>query len=327
MNNSTTAIILFVLVLAAASACAATQKGEDRPPSKDTTDAQKIQSGGRTRTFDVHLPKTYDGKTAVPLVVSLHGRHGQGKDQAKLTGFDEVADRHGFIVVYPDGVGKSWNALHGTGEAEELGVDDVAFIGDLIDDLSKRYRIDPRRIYATGMSNGGAFAHRLGCELSGRLAAIATVAGQMAPRLAKQCEPAVPVAVIDFHGTRDRIVSYDGGETGGGGDLLSAPDTVEVWRTLNGCDDSSKETFSKGKLSCRSFTDCRAPVVLCTAEGAGHTWPGGYQYLPRILVGRTNQDAEASEMIWQFFVDNPKPELVRKQPGRTTPVERRKKPE
>lgn len=320
MCRTTTPVATALLLVLGVAACASA--GDRRSSSakgQDDAAAQEIRCGGRTRTHLVHLPTGYNGSSPVPLVLSLHGRHGQGKDQAKLSGFDDVADRNGFIVVYPDGVGKSWNALHGTGKAEEQGVDDVEYIDTLIDDLMERYAIDPRRIYAAGMSNGGAFAHRLGCELSGRIAAIASVAGQMAPKLAAECKPSGPVAVIDFHGTRDRIVPYDGGKTKGGGELLSAPETADVWRSLNGCGDSSRQSLSKGKVKCQTSVGCSAPVTLCTVSGAGHTWPGGHQYLPRLLVGNTNRDVDASEMIWEFFAANPKEARARRGSGRTSP--------
>ncbi len=320
MNFSVATACTLALALLTAAACAAATQGHGSKESQAGTDAiEEIQFDGRSRTFIVHFPKGYCDEKPVPLVLSFHGRHGQGKNQAKLSGFDEVADRHGFIVVYPDGVGKSWNALHGTGEAEELGVDDVGFVGALIDTMMERYKIDPRRIYASGMSNGGVFAHRLGCEMSERFAAIASVAGQMAPKMAEQCDPTDGVAVIDFHGTKDRIVPYDGGKTKGGGDLLSAPATAGVWRSVNGCDKNSKQTFAKGDVTCLTYTGGRAPVTLCTVKGTGHTWPGGYQYMPRILVGKTSRDVDASEMIWDFFAANPKLISPRRAPGRTAP--------
>jgi polyhydroxybutyrate depolymerase len=273
---------------------------------KDKTETISFEHGGFTRSARVHVPPAYDGKTPIPLVLSFHGRHGQGADQAELSNFHEVGSRHGFMVVYPDGVGKSWNALHGTGEAEERGVDDVGYVEALLERLSARFAIDQSRIYASGMSNGGFFAHRLGCELSRRFAAIASVAGQMAPALAKGCKPAEPVAVMTMHGTRDRIVPFGGGKTGGGGALLSAEKTAEVWRDLNRCSARKSEMLRKGQVTCESYQGCAAPVILCTVRGAGHTWPGGHQYAPRLLVGTTNRDIDASEVIWEFFQANPK---------------------
>jgi polyhydroxybutyrate depolymerase len=294
----TAIVVLVALVLWHAAVVARAQKG-GRPESLD------LKHGGINRTSLVYVPSSYDGKTPVPLVLSFHGRHGEGKDQAKLSDLHKVGERKGFIVVYPDGVGKSWNALHGTGDAEARGIDDVGFVDALLDKLAERYKIDPNRIYASGMSNGGFFAHRLGCERSTRFAAIATVAGEMSPALAKICRPQRPIPVLIIHGTKDRIVPYAGGTTEGGGSLLSADKTAETWSQLNRCSGGLKETMHKGDVTSRSYQGCHAPVTLCTVEGAGHTWPGGDQYLPRLLVGNTNRDVNASEMIWEFFAANP----------------------
>jgi len=272
-------------------------------------DTVKFEHGGLTRTALVHLPAGYDGKKPLPLVLSFHGRHGQGKDQQKLSHFDEVSDKYRFLVVYPDGIGKSWNAL-GVGEAESRGVDDVGFVRVLLDRLAERYAVDDSRIYASGMSNGGFFSHRLGCELSERFAAIASVEGQMSPEMAKMCNPKEPVAVLDIHGTADRLVPYEGGKTAGGGVSLSVDETVALWRRLNRATNEG-ESMTKGQVVCRTYQGGTAPVRVCTVTGAGHTWPGGFQYLPRLLVGATNRDVDASEMIWQFFAENPK------RPGQT----------
>lgn len=269
-------------------------------PPAPRNEAVDFTFEGRARHALVRIPASY-GPEAVPLMVSFHGRRGTGEDQAQLTHFNDVSDDHGFIVVYPDGIEKSWNALHGTGEAEALGVDDVGYTAALLDALGERYKIDRTRIYASGMSNGGFFAHRLGCQLSTRFAAIVSVAGPMATALEPICQPLRPVPVMYFHGTSDRIVPYLGGTTDGGGSGLSAPATAKKWSVLNGCSSTTVESFRKGQVSARSYTGCRAPVSLYTVTNGGHTWPGGYQYLSAWLVGQTNRDVDASELIWQFF--------------------------
>lgn len=279
---------------------------ETRRPETGRPETLELKHGGLTRTALVYVPSGYDGKTPVPLVLSFHGRHGEGKDQAELTEFHKVGERRGFLVVYPDGFLKSWNAMHGTGEAQERGVDDVGYVDALLAKLSERFRIDPDRIYASGMSNGGFFTHRLGCERSSRFAAIATVAGELSPALAKVCKPENPMPVLIFHGTKDRIAPIAGGKTGGGGSLLSAERTAEIWSQLNQSSGPMKETLRKGDVICRSSQGGQAPVTLCTVEGAGHTWPGGDQYMARLLVGTTNRDVNASEMIWEFFEANPR---------------------
>jgi polyhydroxybutyrate depolymerase len=282
------------------------RSGERRGEQRGGAERLELQHGGLKRTALLYVPSQYDGKSAIPLVLSFHGRHGEGKDQAELSDLHAVGERHGFIVVYPDGIAKSWNALHGSSGAEKQGVDDVKFVDALIDKLSERFRIDPDRVYASGMSNGAFFTHRLGCERSDRFAAIAAVSGAMAPALAERCKPHDPVAVVMFNGTNDRFAPYSGGSTRGGGAALSAEKTAEVWSRWNRCTGPMKETFRKGDVIGRSFEGCGAPVTLYTIEGAGHTWPGGHQYMARLLVGSTNRDITASEMMWAFFQENPK---------------------
>lgn len=254
---------------------------------------------GRSRHALIRIPASYAGNP-VPLMVSFHGRHGTGEDQRDLTHFNDVSDTYGFIVAYPDGVEQSWNALHGTGEAEALGVNDVGYTRALLNALREKYQIDPKRMYASGFSNGGFFTERIGCELSDQFAAIASVAGPMATALEPICAPGRPVPILYFHGTADRIVPYNGGETGGGGSGLSAPATAQKWAGINQCSTVTVESFRKGQVACRSYTSCAAPVQLCTVTNAGHTWPGGLQYASAWLVGTTNRDVDASEMIWQF---------------------------
>jgi len=264
-----------------------------------------------TRTSLVYVPSGYDGKTAMPLVLSFHGRWGKGKDQAALTELHTVGERYGFLVVYPDAAFGTWNAMAGNTTANEELIDDVGFVDLLVTQLSQRFKIDSRRIYASGFSNGGFFVHRLGCERSTRFAAIASVAGEMAPALEKVCAPQAPVAVMTIHGTEDPIVPYTGGVTEGGGESLSAEATATTWNRLNRCNGQWLETLRIGQVFTRSFQGCAAPVAWTTVEGGGHTWPGGLQYQSPLLIGITNRDVNASEMIWQFFAANPQSEVSR----------------
>jgi polyhydroxybutyrate depolymerase len=247
-----------------------------------------------TRTSLVYVPSGYDGKTPMPLVLSFHGRWGKGKDQADLTELHKVGERYGFLVVYPDAVSDMWNVI-----------DDVGFVDLLVTQLSQRFKIDPRRIYASGMSNGGFFVHLLGCQRSSRFAAIASVAGEMSPALENVCSPEVPMAVMTIHGTEDPIAPYTGGLTDIGSETLSAEATATAWNRLNRCNGQWIETLRIGQVFTRSYQGCAARVEWTTVEGGGHTWPGGLQYLSPSLIGITNRDVNASEMIWQFFAANP----------------------
>jgi polyhydroxybutyrate depolymerase len=271
-----------------------------------TPQTVEVKHGGLKRTALVYVPSYYDGSRSLPLVLSFHGRYGQGVDQAALTQLHVIGEREEFIVAYPDGFARSWNALHGTGEAQQYGVDDVGFVDALVAALSAQYRIDPDRIYASGMSNGGFFTHRLGCERSSRLAAIATVAGELGTAMASVCRPSDPLPVLSIHGTYDVVVPYLGGALLDGGSTLSARQTAEAWARSNGSMEPPRETFRAGRVVCHTVADGSSPTTLCTVDGGGHTWPGGQQYASDTLVGATNQDISASEMIWQFFRNHPR---------------------
>jgi polyhydroxybutyrate depolymerase len=298
-------LVILSILVGASLACA------DR--SRETIGT--ISVGGRDRTYRVHVPPRVTGK--VPLVVALHGGSWDGAKMESVSELDATADRHGFIVVYPDSipsarpVERQWADGRGTTKASLEGVDDVAFISALIDKLSKEHAIDPARIYATGISNGGFMSFRLACELSDRIAAIAPVAATMPVDAAPACKPTRPLAVFAIHGTEDPLVPFAGGEVqgGSGGKILSVADTMKLWATIDGCDPKpvtsevpdraprdGMRTHRDVYTHCKTGTD----LVLYTVEGGGHTWPGGGFMDPK-FVGKTTRDFDASEAIWTFL--------------------------
>jgi polyhydroxybutyrate depolymerase len=229
----------------------------------------------------------------------------------RLTGLDAVADREGFLVVYPDGVSRQWN----DGRAEvDPGVDDMAFVSALIDHLVEQYKSDRGRIYATGMSNGALFSFRLASDLSDKIAAIAPVGALMGEALSQRAPPAKPMPVLLIHGTQDPLVPWDGGNVQvfrrKRGRVLSAAATVAFWVKHNGCTPTPVITYEPDqdptdgtrvrREEYRSGKD-GSEVLLYAVEGGGHTWPGGWQYLPERIIGKTSRDFQASEVIWGFF--------------------------
>jgi polyhydroxybutyrate depolymerase len=278
--------------------------GTDAPGTFDLS----IEVDGLTRTYRVVVPPSYDRVRPVPLVLIFHGRLGTGKIMERMTGFSGLADRHGFIAVYPDGVDRTWNAGHGTGSAERREVDDVAFVSRLIDELETQFRIDRRRVFATGISNGGVFVHRLACALSGKVAAVAAVAGPLATQVAKDCRPRRPVPVLLIHGTADRLIPWEGGETKGKGRVESVEETARFWAAIDGCPPTPEVEAVGDDVTRTSYLspDPRRPqVVLYRVEAGGHTWPGGVELVARRLVGETNRTLDASEVIWSFFAEHP----------------------
>jgi polyhydroxybutyrate depolymerase len=262
-----------------------------------------MQFDGNTRTYRVHLPRSYDKHRPAPLVLSFHGRAGTGNGQEKLTHFDAVSDENGFIVVYPDGLYRSWNAGLGSGPAEARDVDDVGFVSALIDEVGHELSVDKQRVYANGISNGGIFVQRLACELSDKIAAIAAVAGPMAARVAKDCRPKRPVPVLMMHGTADPMIHMDGTFVQGPGQALPVEETVAGWVQRNGCSSTPVVSDLGGGVTFEAYEDCRdgAEVVLYRIHDGGHTWPGGWQYLPEKIIGPTNRHIDASKVIWDFF--------------------------
>lgn len=270
-----------------------------------------LQIGGLERTYLVRLPPSYEASRRWPLVLALHGGGGRGRDMERLTHLGEIADRRGFVVVYPDGYWRRWADGRGTTPPERAGVDDVAFVAALLDELGRSLAIDPARVYATGISNGGFFANRLACELAGRIAAVAAVAATIGESLAARCRPSRPVPVLIIHGARDPLVPWDGGEmtVGAGGRILSAPATAARWAGLDGCDPAPAVTALPARAADgtsvrrEAYGGCRGgvEVLLYAIEGGGHAWPGGLQYLPERLIGKTNRDLDAGEVIMEFF--------------------------
>lgn len=263
------------------------------------------------RSFRVHLPPGYAPGRAAPLVLMLHGGGGSALQlQTQSSNMDEIADREGFITVYPEGTGAlaTWNAGLCCGRAVEEGVDDVAFVNALLDHLEAELCVDRRRVYAMGMSNGALLSHRLACELSHRIAAIAPVAGTIG---VTDCAPARPVAVMQIHGTSDGHVPWNGGVGCGLArvSFISVPDTMERWRVLNACGANQDEVLVQGDGRCTAYVGCTAPVTLCAIEGGGHSWPGG---VPKSGVvdcpadGPQSATFSASEAAWRFFADNPR---------------------
>ncbi len=277
--------------------------------------------GGLERTYLIHNPAS-NFHRSIPILIVLHGGGGNAKSMVKLTngGFDQLSDKKGFIVVYPEGIDKHWNDGRNekeTGyEKHEENTDDVGFISALIDDLVKKYKADSKRVYVTGMSNGAIMSYRLGCELSGKIAAIAPVAGNIPENLNQRCKPANPIAVLAINGDKDPLVPYNGGDVTGPfgkkklGKVLSAHESVLFWVKINACslnpvvnDEPDNDPDDGTRVQEQQFMNGRdnCEVILYTIKGGGHTWPGGYQYLGKWIIGNTCRDINATEVIWEFF--------------------------
>lgn len=273
-----------------------------------------IDVNGVTRTYVAHVPPHLGSR--VPLVLSFHGHGGSGEQQSRLTHLDALSDKDGFVVIYPDGIRRGWN----DGRPQNAGADDIAFTNALIASFSKRYSIDPKRIYATGFSNGGTFAEYLGCMLSDRIAAIAPVSGSLPVPDVQSCHPSRPLPVLTIAGTADPIMPYVGGEIrimgADRGEVISAQKTASFWAANAKCDSVPRTATlppvmpSDGTSVQRAaYAGCAhgTDVELYTIQGGGHAWPGGPQYLPKIFIGLASTQLDASARIVDFFLAHPMP--------------------
>ena len=279
----------------------------------DARDASEtITVDGRERTYRLHVPSTYDETKRVPLVLALHGRLGTGEGQERLSHFNEVSDDHGFIVAYPDGIDRSWSDGRGKTPAEEKGVDDVKFLSELIRKLESQYKIDPGRVYAMGMSNGGFMSGRLACDLADQIVAVGIVGASVSTNTAATCRPAKPVSVMIIQGTEDPLVPFAGGALGKNGDrgeVLSHDAAVKKFAALNHCPGPPQHPTLEAaaddgtSIQVTAYEGCArgTSVEGFTVVGGGHTWPGGMQYAPAAMIGKTTHNLNASEAIWNFF--------------------------
>ncbi|MDP8224324.1 MAG: PHB depolymerase family esterase [Candidatus Lernaella stagnicola] len=271
---------------------------------------------GRTRQYRLVIPPAYDGKTALPLVMVFHGGGGNARRAEQTTGFSQKAIREGFFVVYPEGVGRlptrhkllTWNTGNCCGYAKEINSDDVGFVRKLLVTLKQDYRIDAKRVFATGISNGGMMAYRLGCEMAGEIAAVAPVAGAMN---VSTCGPGAPVSVIVFHGVRDNRVLYSGGAPRVQIDPHPRVDrpvsyAASFWAAHNGCD-AQPQRLEQGMILHETYTSCRPGVGLevYTLKNGRHAWPGGQ----RAWVGgdEPSREISATDLMWDFFRRHPRP--------------------
>ncbi len=306
MKHSVITTALVGLVAAAAFAQDTPKQAERIGPGDHT---RTLVMGEQKRTYLVHVPKGYDPKKPVPVVLALHGAAMNGSMMVWFSGLNRKSNDAGFVVVYPSGTGSgpflTWNAGGFKGKMAEGKADDVAFIGKLLDDLGRVVTVDQKRVYACGMSNGGMMCYRLAAELSDRIAAVAPVAGTIA---IDESKPKRPVPVIHFHGTKDTLVPFETvkGKTPAFMKLKGVEESVQTWVKLNGCDEKPKtETISKDgdemKVTRKTYSNGKdgSEVVLIVIEGGGHTWPG--QQPPVGFIGKSAPNVSANDLMWEFF--------------------------
>jgi polyhydroxybutyrate depolymerase len=267
----------------------------------DVTDT--IQSGGTTRSYILHVPPGYDGTHAVPIVFDFHGAGSNKEQQAFYSTLSPKADAEGFIIITPDGAGtpRQWNFL-----GIKSAADDTGLVRDLLDHAESTLCIDATRVYAMGISSGGAMSMSLACSMQDRFTAIASVAALF--RL-PNCPDTRPVPIIEFHGDADPLVPFHGGPVGG----LPSPDIEHAaadWAKADGCAAAPATTQVTPHVKLESYDGCQGGVAvrLYVVAGGGHTWPGARidVNLLGLPLGATTHEIDATDIIWQFFASEPR---------------------
>jgi polyhydroxybutyrate depolymerase len=328
MNKTRKLIMALGILLLATLACAHTNtpaQPPDSPTSKPTSapanlsglpageTTRTLTHAGLKRSYILHVPASINWSQPVPLVFVLHGGLGNAESAILMSGFNKVANQNGFIVAYPNGTSRlsddkllTWNGGNCCGYAQEKNVDDVGFVRAIVTDLQSLVAIDAKRIYATGMSNGGILSHRLACEAADLFAAVAPVSGTLN---FSPCNPSQPISVIEFHGTADQNIPYDGGfgpKSLVNMNFASVKDSIGFWTSFNRCS-PQPQTSSFDDIRHETWAGCSgsASVELYTIIGGGHAWPGGTP--GRSDAYQPTQTISASRLIWEFFAAHPKP--------------------
>jgi polyhydroxybutyrate depolymerase len=328
-----------ILALAAALSGCATAKPNDCAPEAAKPGAVLTCDvpGFKGRPYDLYLPFDYAPSKPVAVILAIHGGGGNaqgaartgcpGGDVASKDCLHAMAGREGVAVVYPNGTSsrllarlRTWNAGGGekgwqcvSGRACQDGVDDIAYFRALLEDLARRVAVDPRRIYATGLSNGGAMSHRLACQLGDRIAAIAAFGGANQYATTKPCTPPRPVPVMQIHGTADPCWPYDGGKQACAqrDDLakISVDESMRIWAVINGCGATGAPALlaqPKGiRIERIGWAGCRAESVLVRMVGGGHVWPDGWGYLNERIIGPAVGGWSGNRAILDFFRRHP----------------------
>lgn len=265
---------------------------------------------GMKRSYFIHLPPEYSPQEKLPLVLVLHGGMGNAKNIARITSFSDYADKENFIVAYPNGSGRfenkllTWNAGFCCHYSKENNIDDIGFISAFLDFLVEKYSIDSKRIYATGISNGGMMSYCIGAQLSHKITAIAPVAASYGANNQTIPEPSEPVSILIIHGMQDKVIPYSGGKGSNPVYLsfYSVEDSTLFWIRRNNCIPIAvHEELADGTVFINRYTggENETSVVTCLLKNGAHAWPGGQ--LGYFAGDKPTNEINATEIIWEFF--------------------------
>lgn len=259
---------------------------------------------GWTRSYLLNLPPDFYENDNFPLVIAMHGTGGNALQCERDYGLTEIANLTNYVIVYPEGIPRkgplgirTWNAGSCCDYAVDREVDDIQFISSLIDLMIKDFKVNPSRVYVTGMSNGAMMAYRVACELSDKIAAIAPVSGAL---VTSSCRPSHAIPILHIHSELDSVVPYLGGEGLGGYQFPSMDSVINIWRILNDCQ-SEPSLINKKELYeyVQWKHNNRVMIETYLTKDGGHSWPGGL--LARPNADRPSGAIDATSLIWDFF--------------------------
>lgn len=317
------AIALLLLCLTAPLLFAAKRRavGSGTLPGRDVV--RSVTAGAIRHDFHVYVPSSYDGSKRMPLLLFFHGGGGNARQGERTVNLRVTAEKRGFILVRPEGYDagglgfRTWNAGACCPGAADAGIDHVAAVRSILDRVEDEWLIDTDRVFATGHSNGGMMSYRLACELSDRIAAIAPNSAYLVdkdleaspPRTLFPCAPARPVPVMHMHGDADVCAPMKGGWSSGLLVALRPPVAESIARfvALNHASTTARVTYQNDDVTCVTHDgEQDADVVLCTARGGGHSWPGAaYSLATRSTCeGAAIRGMDANTAIWDFFLEH-----------------------
>lgn len=259
---------------------------------------------GEKRKYIIYIPKSYSNNSSksYPVVFNFHGGGMTMAEQMLYTQMNKTADKYGFIVVYPKGIKEDWNI--GFGMSYKNGTDDIGFIDSLLTKVSKDYRINSKKVYATGLSRGGFFCHRIASDLSHRFSAVASVGATLPDSVAYYNKNKNKIGVMIVHGDSDLVVNYKGKRN----DYYSALETYAYWKNKNDMVqvNENKKVIDKNKkdgtkIEILETNNNNKSVTLITIQNGGHTWPGSEGFNIGLPLGKTSMDIDLNEYIWSFF--------------------------
>jgi polyhydroxybutyrate depolymerase len=271
--------------------------------------ARTLMFDGLERTYLIHVPPSYDAQTSVPLLLMLHGRGGDGARISELTSFSKLADEKNFIVLYPDGLDNQWDYVKDVPGYTSMTQDDTGFLLALLEEVSRQYSLDEKRVYVAGFSNGGFMTQRLACDAPERFAAFASVSAAGFGGMPELCKTPSPLSILFMHGTSDAVIPWQGLVRGNGYMLAPVTDTLGFWSQYAGCEgevtdtalpqkgDSPETNVTLFSVGCAQDNE----VLLYAIQGGGHNWPGVEGMIAEEFAGNVNMDVRASGVIWEFF--------------------------